>query len=63
VLTDEGRAADVPLALKAYLEGLMHVYLVSVAYACMAFIAACSLEWNSMKKPKVGAAGAAAAAV
>jgi hypothetical protein len=63
VLADEGHAADVPLALKAYLEGLTHVYLVSVACACMAFVAACFLEWNSVKKPKVGAAGAAAAAV
>ena len=37
-------------ALIAYVKGLTDAYYIAVACACLAFLAACGLEWKSVKK-------------
>ena len=50
VLASVGLSDKLRGALIAYVKGLTNTYYISVACACVAFLAACCLEWKSVKK-------------
>ena len=52
VLTEQGHASEIHQAIQAYVYALKDCYRVSLAVSCMAFLAACCLEWKSVKKAK-----------
>ncbi|KAI9149910.1 MFS general substrate transporter [Paramyrothecium foliicola] len=44
---------QLPQLLEAYNEGLNHVFYCAMAVSCLAFIAACFLEWKTVKQPQI----------
>ena len=53
VLARAGLSDKLPEALIAYVKGLTNTYYITVACACAAFLAACCLEWKSVKNGPV----------
>ncbi|KAI9773184.1 MAG: hypothetical protein M1840_008305 [Geoglossum simile] len=49
VLEEMGKLEELPNAIKAYMAGLTDAYRVTVACSAIAFLAACFLEWRSVK--------------
>lgn len=52
ILAEMHREDQLPGILKAYVLGLTHCFFISVACAAVAFCAAASLQWKSVKKDK-----------
>jgi hypothetical protein len=53
-LQSKGMEGELRQAIQAYVYALKDCYRVSVAVSCMAFLAACFLEWKNVKKAKQG---------
>jgi hypothetical protein len=52
VLIQMGQGDQLPGIYQAYMVGLKDAYRVSLALTCVAFVAACCLEWRSVKGEK-----------